>query len=287
MKTLLVLGGPTASGKTKMAIEWALQHQTEILSADSRQCYIELNIGVAKPSQEELATVKHHFIDSHHIQDPISAGDYERYGLSVLDNLFQQKDTVICCGGTGLYIKALCEGIDEMPDVNPEIKHRIEQAYQEKGLIWLQQEVQRHDPEFYGQAEKENPSRLLRALVFKLSTGQSIIHFRKEKKKERNFHIKKYYLAPSRPVLYHRINHRVDQMILDGLEEEARQLYPFKHLKNLNTVGYQEFFNYFDGQLSRSEAIEKIKQHTRNYAKRQLTWFQNEGSYEKIEIDYQ
>jgi tRNA dimethylallyltransferase len=282
VKTLLVLGGPTASGKTKVAIEWALKHNTEILSADSRQCYTELNIGVAKPSKEELQMVKHHFVHSHSIHENVSAGDYERFGLAVLEKLFQTKDTVICTGGTGLYIKALCDGMDEMPTINEEIKMNSEYLYGVNGLAWLQEEVKKIDPLFFNQAEQQNPTRLLRALIFKLSTDQSIIDFRKHSKKERPFEIKKFYLAVDRPLLYERINNRVDQMLQDGLEEEVRNLSPYKHIKNLQTVGYQELFSYFDGSCSYAEAVNNIKQHTRHYAKRQLTWFQNQEGFEKL-----
>lgn len=282
MKQLLVLGGPTASGKTALAIEWALRHQTEIVSADSRQCYRELHIGVAKPTDEELQTVPHHFINSHSIHDHVTAADYESFGLNTVKQLFEKHDTVICVGGTGLYIKALCEGMDWMPPIQPDIQREVENNYQELGLTWLQDEVKRTDPLFFEQGEIHNPARLIRALSFKRSTGESIVAYRTGEKKQRAFNIQYFMLEPDRSVLYDRINQRVDQMLEQGLLAEVEQLRPFQHLKNLQTVGYQELFPYFSGECSLDESIAKIKQHTRNYAKRQLTWFRNQGHFQKI-----
>lgn len=282
MKTLLVLGGPTASGKTRLAIEWAERENTEILSADSRQCYQELCIGVARPTPDELKRVPHHFIASHSIHQQLTVADYEQYALKVLEELFQRRDTVICCGGTGLYLQALCEGIDAMPAISEAIKKEVEENYKKQGLAWLQEQVQLMDPEFYAQAEQQNPARLLRALTFKLSTTESLLQYQTRKKKTRFFETKCFYIEMERPLLYERINQRVETMFEQGLEEEVRGLWPYRENKNLKTVGYQELFEYFEGKITRSQAKELIKQHTRHYAKRQLTWFRNHAGYEKI-----
>ncbi|MBK6818378.1 MAG: tRNA (adenosine(37)-N6)-dimethylallyltransferase MiaA [Bacteroidetes bacterium] len=282
LKTLIVIGGATASGKTATAISLAKHFNTSILSADSRQCFREMNIGVAKPSREELMEVKHHFIDSHSIQDEMSAGIYEKYGLQTLASIFQTNDYAVCVGGTGLYLKALCEGIDEMPAINKDIEDHVHTDYQSKGLSWLQQEVAIKDPLFFQQGEQQNPHRLLRALVFKLSTGTSILTYRTQQIKQRAFAIQYFALDMPRELLYQRINDRVDQMILAGLVEEVSNLSSFKHLKSLQTVGYAELFDYLNQSISLELAIEKIKQHTRNYAKRQITWFKHQHQYQWI-----
>lgn len=279
MKKLIVIAGPTASGKTDLAIQLAQHFDTEILSADSRQCYKELGVGVAKPSDEQLQLVKHHFINSHSIHDEVSAGEYERFGLNVLKGIFKKKDTALLVGGTGLYIKAICEGIDEMPPIDLNIKKEIEEKYAENGLVWLQQEVEKNDPDFYAVGEKDNPTRLIRALVFILSNKKSILSFRNSIAKKRPFQIEKYTINTEKSILYERINNRVDKMIEENLIVEARNLLPFKHLKNLQTVGYSELFEYFENKCSKEFAIEKIKQHSRNYAKRQITWFKNHPSF--------
>lgn len=282
MHRLVVIGGPTASGKTALAIEWALKYNTEILSADSRQCYRELGIGVAKPSLEELHKVPHHFINSHSIHEEISAADYEEYGLHCLTTLFQQYETVVCVGGTGLYIKALCEGLDAMPSINKTIQQETEEQYNALGLNWLQAQLQQEDVAFFESGDRNNPARLLRALIFKRSTGKSILQYRTGQQKTRPFHIDYFLLEPDRNTLYERINKRVDVMIQQGLIDEARNLYPYRTLKNLQTVGYQELLAHFNGECSLEESIDKIKQHSRNYAKRQLTWFKNQGHFVKI-----
>ena len=282
LKTLIVIGGATASGKTATAISLAKHFNTCILSADSRQCFRELNIGVAKPSQQELQEVKHYFIDSHSIHDEMSAGIYENYGLQALDAIFQTNDYAVCVGGTGLYLKALCEGIDMMPATNKAIEDYIFAEYQTNGLNWLQQEVAINDPLFFQQGEQQNPHRLLRALVFKLSTGTSILTYRTKKIKQRAFAIRYFALDMPREQLYQRINERVDQMISAGLVEEVSNLRDFKHLKSLQTVGYAELFDYLDQSISLEMAVEKIKQHTRNYAKRQVTWFKHQNQYQWV-----
>lgn len=279
MKKLIVIGGATASGKTAWAIDVAKHFSTEIISADSRQCYQELNIGVAKPSQEELESVKHHFINSHSIHQEVSAGEYERYALQAMHTIFENNDYAVCVGGTGLYIKALCEGIDEMPKVDELVKQEITHQYEKNGLIWLQKEVQKNDPNFFAQAEQDNPMRLLRALIFYKSQGESILNFRSKSAKERNFEV--YYFAKNiqRDLLYERINIRVDTMMYDGLLEEVKTLKSFEHLNSLKTVGYQELFDYLNGHCTLENAIDKIKQHTRNYAKRQLTWIRHQQNF--------
>jgi tRNA dimethylallyltransferase len=275
-KTLYVIAGPTASGKTAAAIALAQRLGTHIISADSRQCYREMSIGTAKPSLEELATVKHYFIDEFPITRELSAANYEQLALNYLDEIFATHHTAVVCGGTGLYIKALCEGLDAMPPADPTIEEQTEQEYNENGMEWLQQTLSQEDPEFYATGEIQNPARMLRALSFIRTTGKSIIHYRTNTAKQRPFHIIKIGLELPRETLYARINHRVDLMMQQGLEKEVRDLLPHRHLKNLQTVGYAELFDYFDGKCTLNEAVDKIKQHTRNYAKRQLTWFRKD-----------
>ncbi len=285
MKTLIVIAGPTASGKTDLAIQVAAHYQTDIISADSRQCYREMNIGVAKPSEEQLQTVTHHFINSHSIHEQVSAGHYERYALEKLENIFKEKDVAVCVGGTGMYIKALCEGIDEMPEIDNLIYTAAEKEYLEKGMTWLKEEVKKTDELFFAQGETENPARLLRALTFFRSEGKSILTFRTNEAKKRDFNVINYAIDMDRNLLYKRINTRVDRMIEDGLIDEVRDLLPYRHLKSLNTVGYSELFNYFDGIWDLEYSIDKIKQHSRNYAKRQITWFKHQGPYLWMEAD--
>lgn len=277
-QTVYVLCGPTAVGKTATAIALAKALGTFIISADSRQCYQDMTIGTAKPTAEELATVKHYFIDSYSITENISAARFETLALEWLNDIFTQTNTAVVCGGTGLYINALCEGLDAMPEVNEKINQEVNTQYKEKGLPWLQNALLNEDPLFYNQAEQQNPARLLRALAFIRTTGKSITTFRTGTIKKRPFNIIKIGLELPRPELYMRINTRVDDMMNAGLLKEAEQLFPLRHLKNLQTVGYSELFNFFEGQYNLDTAIEKIKQHTRNYAKRQMTWFKKDLS---------
>ena len=287
MKTLIVIGGPTASGKTNLAIDVANFFQTEILSVDSRQCFKEMNIGVAKPSEEQLNSIKHHFINSHSIFEKMSAGIYEQYATKKLNDIFSKKEIAVCVGGTGLYIKALCEGIDEMPDVNPEIEQEVNLNYEKYGLAYLQDEIKKQDNLFYQTGEIQNPHRLIRALVFKLSIGVSILEYRKNKIKKRDFDIDYFAIDIDRTKLYQHINLRVDFMIQEGLVAEAQSLYPYKHLKPLQTIGYQELFDFFENKISLQQSIDKIKQHTRNYAKRQSAWFRHQADFHFIEPNYQ
>lgn len=275
--TLIVIAGPTASGKTALSIELAKRLQTSIISADSRQCYQGMAIGTAQPSAEELAVVKHYFINQFPATEVQTAASFEKLALGWLEEIFAERDTAIVCGGTGLYIRALCEGLDEMPEVDPSIISLTDAAYKEKGLEWLQESLRKEDPEFAASsAEWENPARLLRALSFKRATGKSILDFRSGKKKERPFRIIKYALDLPREVLYARINERTKQMMEAGLLDEVRALLPYRHLPPLQTVGYAELFDYLDGKCSLEFAVEKIAQHTRNYAKRQITWFKKD-----------
>lgn len=278
-KTCIVLVGPTAVGKTAVAIQLARHFNTAIISADSRQCYRELHIGVAKPSIQQLAAVPHYFIDSHSIQDAVTAIDFEKYALSVAENLFEKQDIIIIVGGTGLYIKAFCEGMDEIPAVDISIRNNIIAQFDEKGMPWLKAEIELKDRLFFAEGEMQNPQRMMRALEVWESTGKSIIGFQKGNKKSRPFYIQKILFDLPREQLYARINARVDQMIAEGLLEEVKSLVPFKNLNALQTVGYAELFSYLEGEISLDEAIENIKKNTRHYAKRQLTWFKKDAAF--------
>ena len=275
-KTAIIVAGPTAVGKTAVAIAVAKQLKTEIISADSRQCFKELNIGVARPSADELQQVNHHFIATHSIMDIISAASFEQYALRKINELFLQHDSVVMTGGTGLYIKAFCEGLDEMPAADPAIRKKISGRYKENGLPWLQQQLQKKDLLFSKEGEMQNPQRMMRALEVMESTGQSILTFYKKEKTIRDFKIIKIGLQLPKEELVLRINNRVDKMIAAGLVEEVEQLTAFKNQNALQTVGYSEIFNYLDKKMSLPEAIERIKINTRQYAKRQMTWFKKD-----------
>ncbi|GAA4322958.1 tRNA (adenosine(37)-N6)-dimethylallyltransferase MiaA [Flaviaesturariibacter amylovorans] len=284
-KQLIVIAGPTAVGKTAVAIDVARELGTEILSADSRQCYRELDIGVARPSPEELAAVQHHFIASHSIHDELNAAAYESYAMAIAQQVFETHDTLVVVGGTGLYLKALTEGMDPIPAVPAEIREVLIAAYEREGISWLQQQVAAEDPQFYGQGEIRNPHRLLRALEVKRATGRSILDFRTGAKAAREFAIHKVALDLPRPELYDRINRRVALMMDAGLAAEARSVYPQRHLNALQTVGYKELFDYFDGQCTLPEAVADIQTHTRHYAKRQGTWFRKDPEYQWMAPD--
>jgi tRNA dimethylallyltransferase len=273
MKKLIVIAGPTASGKTTLAIDIATHFNTTIISADSRQCYKELNIGVAKPNIEELQQVEHLFINSHSIQQAINAADFEQIALQHLQDIFTQHDTAVMVGGTGLYIQALCDGIDKMPAIDENINATINDLYLQNGIAWLQQQVTIADPAFYAQAEIHNPARLIRALVFVKSHGVSIQQFKLKQKVHRDFVIEKYAIDMPKQILYDRINNRVNAMMQQGLLSEVQALLPHQHLKNLATVGYTELFSYLQQEISLDRAVELIKQNSRRYAKRQVTWF--------------
>lgn len=276
-KTCIIIVGPTAVGKTAWAIRVAQHFSTSIISADSRQCYKELTIGVAKPSALELNAVPHYFINSHAIQENVNAGVFEQYALQKAAELFAKQDIVVMAGGTGLYVKAFCEGMDQVPEVATSIRAQILHDYQTNGLAWLQQQVEINDPEYFVKGETQNPQRLMRALEVKLSSGQSILRFQQKQKKQRNFNVLKIGLELPKEQLYQNIHMRVNHMIQEGLEQEVKALQPYQHLNALQTVGYKELFEYFDGTVNRAEAIEKIKHNTRHYAKRQLTWFKKDA----------
>lgn len=274
--TVYIVVGPTAVGKTKYAIDLAQQLQTEIISADARQCYQELNIGVARPSNEELAQVKHHFIASHSIQDKVNAGVFEQYALAKANELLTKFGSAVMVGGTGLYIKAFVEGMDQIPEIDPAIRIQIQHEVSTKGIDWLKEQVKQLDPEYWAiadQGEQQNTQRLSRALEVMTGTGQSILRFQNQSKKIRPFNIQKIGLEMPREQLYERINQRVHKMVEMGLEEEVKALRPQFHLNALQTVGYQEWLPYLEGNQSKEEMIEAIQQNTRHYAKRQMTWF--------------
>lgn len=278
-KKVIIIAGPTAVGKTAVAISLAEELKTEIISADSRQCYKELKIGVARPSEEELAEVPHHFIASHSIHEQVNAASFERYALEKASELFKKVDTIVIVGGTGLYIKAFCEGLDAIPEVPLDIRKQIIEDYEIKGLTWLQACIEEEDPEFYKAGEIQNPQRLMRALEVKRATGISVLVYRKGAKANREFDTIKVALELPREKLYERINTRVDKMMEGGLEKEALALTPYRHLNALQTVGYGEMFDYFDGTISLADAVTRIKTNTRHYAKRQLTWFRKDPEY--------
>jgi tRNA dimethylallyltransferase len=278
LKTCIIIAGPTAIGKTAIAIKVAQHFSTEIISADSRQCFKELNIGVAKPSDDELAQVSHYFINSHSIQQNLSAADFEKYALNAAEQIFVKNDIAVVVGGTGLYIKAFMQGMDEVPVIDEKIKQSIIDNYKKNGIAWLQNEIKNTDSLFYDKGEIQNPHRMIRALEIKLSTGKSILEYQSKQKKQRPFNIIPICLQAPRDVLYQQINTRVDEMIKLGLVAEVQNLIPYQHLNALQTVGYRELFDYFSGEdKSLQNAIDLIKQNTRHYAKRQITWFKKEA----------
>ncbi len=275
--TVIVVTGPTASGKTSLALTLAKKYDTSIVSVDSRQCYRELNIGVAKPTIEELDMVHHYFVNSHSIHETVDAVVFEKYALAAVEEIFLKNNVAIICGGTGLYLNVFCEGIDDIPKTPPELRAEIIASYKNSGIEYLQSALLENDPDFLNSSsEINNPSRLMRALEVKLFTGKSILSFREGIKKQRNFDIIKLGIDLPREILYHRINARVDQMMKEGLLEEVMLLLQYKQLPALQTVGYTELFDFIEGKADINFAIEKIKQHTRNYAKRQITWFKKD-----------
>ena len=272
-KTLIVIAGPTASGKTAIGIELANRFKTVVVSADSRQFYREMSIGTAKPRPEELAAAKHYFIDSLSITKNYTAGDYEHDALLLLDRLFKTHDVVILAGGSGLFIKAVCEGFDVFPGIKAGIREKLNEEFESRGLSYLQDRLRSFDPVYYDQVDLNNPQRVIRALEVFESSGKPYSSFRKSGNGERPFRIVKIALGMERDVLYDRINQRVDEMIKQGLVEEVRSLLPYRHLNALNTVGYSELFDYLDGNTDLETAVASIKQNTRRFAKRQMTWF--------------
>ena len=275
-KKLIVIAGPTAVGKTAIAIKLAQQLKTAIISADSRQFYREMSIGTAKPYPEELVQAKHYFINSHSITENFTVGDFEKQVLELLDKLFKTHDQVIMAGGSGLFIQAVTQGFDELPVADPTTRSRLNQELTEKGIQYLQEKLKTADPVYYSQVDLNNPQRLIRALEVFETTGKPFSSYRKSATNKRSFEIIKTGLNLPREVLYERINERVDIMIKQGLVDEVRALLPYRQSNALNTVGYSELFDYFDGKTDLDTAINLIKQNTRRFAKRQLTWFRKD-----------
>ncbi len=279
-KTLIVLMGPTGVGKTDYSIALAQQLGSPIISCDSRQIYKELNIGVARPTPEQLNAVPHYFIATHSVQDYYSVGKYEQEVLALLDDLFAQHDTLLMVGGSGLYIDAVCFGIDDVPEVDEELRATLTQRMIIEGVDTLSQELKLLDPDYYNEVDIKNPARVLRALEVCIAAGKPFSKIRRNSPKNRNFEVRFIVLNRDREELYNRINLRVNQMMEQGLLEEAKSMLPYRHLNALKTVGYRELFDHFDGKCTLDEAVELIKRNSRRYAKRQLTWF---GRYEGAE----
>jgi tRNA dimethylallyltransferase len=275
--TVIVIAGPTAVGKTNLAIELAQHFNTQIISADSRQCFTELNIGVAKPTPAQLSAVPHYFINSHSIHQTVNAATFEEYALQCANTIYKQHNIAIMVGGTGLYIKAFCEGLDAIPSVPDNVRINIKNQYESEGILFLQNELQQKDPLFWQQAEQQNPQRLMRALEVLYATGNSILFYQnKASSANRPFNIIKIGLELPRQTLYNRINLRVDDMMNEGLLDEVKSLLPHQHLNALQTVGYKELFDCLDNKISLEKAVDLIKQNTRHYAKRQMTWFKKD-----------
>lgn len=282
-KHLIVIAGPTAVGKTALSIELAKHFDCPVISADSRQFYREMSIGTAKPTKAEMQQVPHYFIDTISIQDTYNVGQYERDAIECIDGLFKEHAHLILVGGSGLYINAVLNGVDEFEEIPAAIREKIINTYEGKGLAYLQEELKRLDEPYYNQVDLNNPQRIMRALEVCMHTGKAYSSFRKKEKKERNFNAINLLINTERELLYSRINKRVEQMMADGLLEEVQQLYPNKHLNALNTVGYKELFDFMDKKSTLEEAVNLIKQNTRRYAKRQLTWFNHQGTFEAFE----
>ena len=284
-KHLIVLAGPTASGKTATAIKLAKAFDAEIISADSRQFYKELSIGTAAPTAEELAQVKHHFVHNLSIEDKYDVADYERDVLDFLKQYFNTKNIAIMTGGSGLFIDAVCNGLDEMPDISEEVRNRVSKMLEADGIEGLQREVERVDNDYFQVVDKQNPRRLQRALEVYYQTGKPYSTFRQRNVAKRDFDIVKLAILWDRDKLIERINQRVDMMMQQGLLDEVKSVYPKRHLNSLNTVGYKELFDYLDGKCTLEQAVEQIKINTRQYAKRQMTWLRKNNDYQWFTID--
>lgn len=277
MKTLVVIAGPTGVGKTKTGIRVAQHFNTEIISADSRQIFIETRVGTAVPSDEELSQVRHHLIQTRHISEYYNAWMFEQDALAIAEEIFKTHDVALLVGGSGLYIDAVCSGIDEIPDIEPELRAKVNEQYLNEGIESLRQTLKFLDPDYYEIVDIQNPVRLKRAIEICIQAGKPYSQLRKEQSRERPFRIIKLALNLPREELYERINRRVDEMVAAGLEDEVRSLIPQKECMALKTVGYREFFDYFDNLTSKEEAIEKIKQNTRKYAKKQISWLKRDA----------
>lgn len=278
-KVLIVIAGPTAVGKTNFTVKLAGELGTDIVSADSRQFYRELEIGTAKPTQAEMKGVRHYFINSHSIFDAFSVGDYEQEAIALLKDLFSEKDVVVMTGGSGLFIKAVCEGMDEFPELDSGIREQLNDELGTEGLDKLTAELKQKDPAYWEIVDLQNPQRVIRALEVIRRTGVPYSSFRTNEKKSRFFKCLKIGLEREREELYERINRRVDLMLENGLKEEALKYYEFKELNSLQTVGYTEIYDYKDGKYDWEEAVRLIKRNTRRYAKRQMTWFKKDKEF--------
>ena len=276
--TLIVLLGPTGVEKTELSLQIAEQFAAPVVSCDSRQFYKEMKIGTAAPTQEQLARVTHYFIATRSIKEEYNAGNYEEDAIRLLEKLFEKHKIVLLTGGSMMYIDAVCKGFDELPAVPAAVRSKWNKIYEEKGLEFIRQKLQEADPDYYSQVDIYNHKRIIHALEICEIAQMPYSHLRKKQEKQRPFNILKIGLNRPRAELYERINRRVDQMIQEGLENEARKLFAYRHLNALNTVGYKELFNYFCGHITHDEAISLIKQDTRRYAKRQLTWFNRDGA---------
>lgn len=283
VKTVIIIAGPTGAGKTALSLAVARHFNTSIISADSRQCFRELNIGVAKPSPQQLQEIRHEFINSHSIREEVNAALFEELSIKWAREIFSNRDVLIMVGGTGLYLKAFCEGMDQIPAPDEQLRIEIREQYQQYGLPWLQEQISQKDPAFSQSGETRNPQRMMRALEVMESTGRSILSFRNAEKKTRPFRIVSFGIRIPKDILYQRINERVDLMMEGGLLEEAHSLLPFQHLNALQTVGYTELFEYLNGNSSLQDAVSKIKQNTRHYAKRQMTWFRKDPAIRWLE----
>ena len=282
-KNLIIIAGPTAVGKTALSIELAKHYNCPIISADSRQFYKEMSIGTAKPSVKEMQGITHYFIDNISIHDTYNVGQYERDAIDCIESLFKEHDTLLLVGGSGLYINAVINGVDEFEEIPTEIREQLIKDFEEKGLSFLQEELKSKDEVYYNQVDLNNPQRMMRALEVCIHTKKTYSSFRKKEKKERSFNTINLLINTEREVLYQRVNKRVDKMMEQGLLEEVKNLYPNKHLNALNTVGYKELFEFTDGKITLEEAVNLIKQNSRRYAKRQLTWFNHQGDFESFE----
>jgi len=276
---LIIIAGPTASGKTDVAVQLAEHFNTEIISADSRQMYRELNIGTAKPDTSTLNKVRHHFINNLSVHDYYNASMFEAQALTVLNSLFDKNKYVILAGGSGLYIDAVCTGIDSYPEADQQLRVELEAKYQKEGLPYLRKLLKRYDPEYYNRVDLRNPKRMMKGIEISMTTGKPYSDYLTAQKKNRNFEIIRIALNLQRDVLYERINSRCDEMLSHGLHKEIEELAPLKHLNALNTVGYKEFFEYKKGKYPMEEAIRLFKRNTRHYARRQITWFNRHNNY--------
>tara|TARA_R110002050_G_scaffold204327_1_gene339585 strand:+ start:72100 stop:72990 length:891 start_codon:yes stop_codon:yes gene_type:complete len=285
LKKLIVITGATACGKTSVSVALAQRLQTEIVSCDSRQFYKEMAIGTAKPTVNEMDGVIHHFVDSHSITDEINAGEFERLALPLINRLFLTHDNLILTGGSGLFIDAIVNGFDDMPKIEPELRLQLNNTFKSKGIEPLFAQLQSLDPTYANSMDSKNPKRIIRALEICLSGPKTYSELRTGQKAHRDFEVQKIVLDRPREELYARINKRVDLMIAEGLEQEVRSLIPFRHLSSLQTVGYRELFEFFDDEITLDRAIELIKQNSRRYAKRQLTWFRRDSNYNWINAD--